>query len=238
MKKAIKIGLAIVVIALVVVAAQQGLKYYLKGPARYFNAIIVTGEDADVQAAKELYKDQSANVTEYPFKAVNNPIAMLDENGEQIVRDGEPVFIDDIYLVLSKSTAKEMLNDQMFRVRKDSNEMTGSIATIPMTQIDGLDSAQNIYLGSPELMTSLNVDGTDIALQHAGYAWIGYYPDKSAVVIVDDATYDAIQREEQTICRMPFAKGRMDLRNTEDTNAIKNKLSGFPELDIDYGYID
>ena len=87
-------------------------------------------------------------------------------------------------------------------------------------------------------MTSLNVDGTDIALQHAGYAWIGYYPDKSAVVIVDDATYDAIQREEQIICRMPFAKGRMDLRNTEDTNAIKNKLSGFPELDIDYGYID
>lgn len=107
MKKAIKIGLAIIVIALVVVAAQQGLKYYLKGPARYFNAIIVTGEDADVQAAKELYKDQSANVTEYPFKAINNPIAMLDENGEQMVKDGKPVFIDDIYLVLSKSTAKE-----------------------------------------------------------------------------------------------------------------------------------
>lgn len=67
----------------------------------------MTGEDADVQAAKELYKDQSVNVTEYPFKAVNNPIAMLDENGEQMVRDGEPVFIDDIYLILSKSTTKE-----------------------------------------------------------------------------------------------------------------------------------
>ena len=120
---------------------------------------VLPGEPASphaVQAAKELYKDQSANVTEYPFKAVNNPIAMLDENGEQMVRDGEPVFIDDIYLILSKSTAKEMLNDQMFRIRKDGNEMNGNIATIPMTQIEGLDGAQNHYLGSPELMTSLN----------------------------------------------------------------------------------
>lgn len=149
---------------------------------------------------------------------------------------GEQLYYTYSFMAFSKSTARQMLNDQAFRVKTEEIP-NGNIATIPLSEIKGLDGQENLYLGSPESLTEMKIGETIIPLTYANYAWIGYTPESATIVILDDATYDSIDSKEMQVSLIQLNGKTKDLRDDSSKNAVISKLSNVPNLDIDYVYI-
>lgn len=59
MKKPVKLIIGAVVLVSLATGIQQGLKYYLQGPKRAFNALLISGDLENVNKAKDIYKDNT-----------------------------------------------------------------------------------------------------------------------------------------------------------------------------------
>lgn len=237
MKKKIKILVGVIILAALIFGLQQGLKYFLQGPARYFNSAIVSGSAQNVEAAKEALMESSQESKDYFYKTVYYKTEALDENGQPLKDQdtGEQLYNEYSFIVLSKSTAHQMLDAQMFRV-KEEEIPDGSIATVPMTEIKGLDSQENLYFGAPGESVEMTIDGTSIPLTYANYAWIGYAPEPATVVILNDEEYNSIPGEQMQISMIRLKGGKKDLRDNSSKDAVISQLSAIPEIDIDYTY--
>lgn len=138
-------------------------------------------------------------------------------------------------MVLNKDTAKEMLKDQVIRVRKDQNPESGNIQTNVLEEIKDIDTDKNIFLGDRRSNENIQINGKKIDLEQDKQSWIGYYPDADGYIIVaNDETYNSIQDKEKTIGLIKFDKGTKDLRNVKEKNEPKEKLSGIENIEIDY----
>lgn len=239
MKKKAKLGFAVVAVMLLVVGVQQGLKYYLQGPPRPFNSILISGETEDVNKGKEIYKDNTKYTKDYKYKTITTKCRKLDENGNpKIDEDGKEVFYEYTDLVITKDTAKQMLNDQVLRLIK--NPGSGSIETILLESIPNINSDKAIYFGSGEDKDKkLEINGKDIPLEYGSYSWIGYYPsEQGTLMIIDDETYKSIDDKEKTMSLIRFAKGKKDLRNAKDKAEVKEKLADTQIIEINYANVE
>lgn len=251
MKKTNKIVLGVAATLLLVVGVQQGLKYYLQGAPRPFNALLISGDTQNVNKAKDIYKDETKETKDYKYKTVINKEKALDENGNVVIEkpldkngkeiegaEGVELIYEHKFLVITKSTAKEMLKDQILRVRKDEDPSSGSLETVVLENIKEIDSDKSIYLGYPEKNKKMEVNGNTIPLQQDSYSWIGYYPSaEGTIVITDDNTYESIDDKEKVMSLMKFKKGNRDLRNAEDKAEPTERLVNIPNIEINYADI-
>ena len=238
MKKIVKISVVVLFLLAAFIGVQQGLKYYLKGPARYFNAIIIMGEKENVESAKTELQSVAKPAKDYPYKCIVNRREALDENGDPLVENGIQLYNETTFLVFSKSVASQMLEAQLFRVKEDGDALSGNIATVPMTEIRGLDSDNDVYLKSPNAVSGMEVDGTVLPLSYANYAWIGYYPEPAVIAIIDDVAYNSIQREEMQVSLMGMEGRSGDLRDASRTRDIESKITDKDTVIIDYTYLE
>lgn len=228
MKKPVKLIIGAVVLLSLATGIQQGLKYYLQGPKRAFNALLISGDLENVNKAKDIYKDNTEYTKDYKYKTVVNSKKTKDKNGKEIV-------YEEKFLVLNKDTAKEMLKDQVIRVKKDQNPESGNIQTSVLEEIKDIDTDKNIFLGDRRANEDIQINDKKIDLEQDKQSWIGYYPDDDGyIMIVDDNTYNSIQDKEKTIGLIKFNKGTKDLRNAKEKNEPKEKLSGIENIEIDY----
>ncbi|WP_250675076.1 lipoprotein BA_5634 family protein [Paraclostridium ghonii] len=238
MKKTIKWIIGIILIMLLVVGTQQGLKYYLQGPPRIFNAILISGNAESVTKGKEVYKDNTKYTKDYKYKVVSRMQKSLDENGNvEIGEDGKEVVYEIKSLIITKDTAKKMLKDQVLRELKDP-EAEG-IETKVLESIPNIDTDKTLYFGSEYKGTRLEINGKDIPLEYGSYSWIGYYPSEQGVLMVtDDETYKSIKDEEKDMSLIRFAKGKKDLRNAKDKQEINKKLINTQITEINYANVE
>ena len=92
-------------------------------------------------------------------------------------------------MVLNKDTAKEMLKDQVIRVKKDQNPESGNIQTSVLEEIKDIDTDKNIFLGDRRANEDIQINGTKIDLQQDKQSWIGYYPDDDGYIMIVDDQY-------------------------------------------------
>lgn len=238
MKKTSKLIIGVAVTLLLGVGVQQGLKYYLQGPARPFNALIVSGEKESVNKAKEIYKDNTKYTKDYKYKIVTEIKKSLDENGNvEIGEDGKELVYENKSLVITKDTAKKMLKDQVLRVLKNPN--SGSVETIVLESIPNIDTDKTLYFSNENKDKKLEINGKDIPLEYGSYSWIGYYPSEQGVLIVtDDETYNSIEDSEKDMSLIRFNKGKKDLRNAKDKAEINEKLSKSQIIEINYADVE
>lgn len=234
MKKISKLVLGVVAISLLVVGVQKGIKYYLQGPPRAFNSILISGELESVNKAKEIYKDNTKYTKDYKYKIVTNTEKMLDEKGNvEIGEDGKEISVESKFLVITKDTAKEMLKEQVLRTLK--NPGSGSIETVVLESIPNIDTDKTIYFGDENKDKKLEINRKDIPLEYGSYSWLGYYPsEQGSLIVTDDETYKSIEDKEQIMSLIRFDKGKKDLRNTKDKEEIKEKLSKVQITEINY----
>ncbi|MGH4124078.1 MAG: lipoprotein BA_5634 family protein [Clostridium sp.] len=222
---------ATIIVVVVVVFAAQKVKLYLKGESYPFNAIIISGENQSISKAKDAYKDNTKYTKDYKYKLVT-------KDNPPVVVDGETVIVTDKYLIMTKETAKAMLKDQLFRIRK-SDENNGKIDTNLLTDIPNIDDKQSIILGGTKTMQKLNIKGVDISLKYGNYSWIGYYPqEKGTIIITDNDTYKIIGGLETNVCLIRFKKGTMDCKSEKDKAKVNNKLSEVKKIDINYAIVE
>ncbi|MHC1747687.1 MAG: lipoprotein BA_5634 family protein [Cellulosilyticaceae bacterium] len=234
MKKLIKLLIGAGVLLIAAGGVQTGIKYYLQGPARPFNALIISGGMENVNQAKAIYKDNTKYTKDYRYKMVINKEKVLDENGKAVLIDGVEEVYENKFFVITKDTARAMLNDQLLRVRKEQDPQSGSIETEILESIEDIDGNKSIFLGNPQMMRAIEINGTKVDLEQGKQSWIGYYPDAGSLVITDEHTYNAIKEEDITISLIRFAEGTKDLRNAEDKAEPTQKLSQVQNIDIDY----
>lgn len=234
MKKISKLVLGVVAISLLVVGVQKGIKYYLQGPAREFNSILISGELENVNKGKEIYKDNTKYTKDYKYRIVTNTEKMLDEKGNvEIGQDGKEISVESKFLVITKDTAKEMLKEQVLRTLK--NPGSGSIETVVLESIPNIDTDKTIYFGDENKDKKLEINRKDIPLEYGSYSWLGYYPsEQGSLIVTDDETYKSIEDKEQIMSLIRFDKGKKDLRNTKDKEEIKEKLSKVQITEINY----
>lgn len=238
MKKISKLVLGVVAISLLVVGVQKGIKYYLKGPAREFNSILISGELENVNKGKEIYKDNTKYTKDYKYKIVTNTEKMLDEKGNvEIGEDGKEISVESKFLVITKDTAKEMLKDQVLRTLK--NPGSGDIETKLLESIPNIDTDKTIYFGNENKDNKLEINEKNIPLEYGSYSWIGYYPsEQGGLIVTDDETYKSIEDKEKAMSLIRFNKGKKDLRNAEDKEEIKQKLSKAQITEINYANVE
>lgn len=238
MKKPVKLIIGVVATVAVVVGVQQGLKYYLQGPARHFNAILISGETENINKGKAIYKDNTKFTKDYKYKIVINTGNILDENGNvEKGEDGEELIYEEKSLVITKDTAKKMLDDQVLRVLE--NPKSGSIETKVLESIPNISSDKTLYFGSEYKGTKLEINGKDIPLEYGSYSWIGYYPsEQGKLVVTDDETYKSIKDKEKDMSLIRFAKGKKDLRNAKDKEEPKEKLLKANIIEINYANVE
>lgn len=234
MKKISKLVLGVVAISLLVVGVQKGIKYYLQGPAREFNSILISGELENVNKGKEIYKDNTKYTKDYKYRIVTNTEKMLDEKGNvEIGEDGKEISVESKFLVITKDTAKEMLKEQVLRTLK--NPGSGSIETVVLESIPNIDTDKTIYFGDENKDKKLEINRKNIPLEYGSYSWLGYYPsEQGSLIVTDDETYKSIEDKEQIMSLIRFDKGKKDLRNTKDKEEIKEKLSKVQITEINY----
>ncbi|MGL6107017.1 lipoprotein BA_5634 family protein [Romboutsia sp.] len=238
MKKTSKLIISVVAIILLVVGIQQGLKYFLQGAPRPFNAILISGNTESVNKGKEVYKDNTKYTKDYKYKIVTNTGKLLDENGKvEVGDDGKELFYEEKNLIITKETAKKMLKDQVLRVLK--NPGSGSIETIVLESIPNIDSEKTLYFNNDNEDKKLEINGKEIPLEYGSYSWIGYYPSEQGVLIVtDDQTYKSIEDEEKDMSLIRFAKGKKDLRNAKDKEEINKQLINTQITEINYANVE
>lgn len=238
MKKISKLVLGVVAISLLVVGVQKGIKYYLQGPAREFNSILISGELENVNKGKEIYKDNTKYTKDYKYKIVTNTEKMLDEKGNvEIGEDGKEISVESKFLVITKDTAKEMLKDQVLRTLK--NPGSGDIETKLLESIPNIDTDKTIYFGNENKDNKLEINEKNIPLEYGSYSWIGYYPsEQGGLIVTDDETYKSIEDKEKAMSLIRFNKGKKDLRNAEDKEEIKQKLSKAQITEINYANVE
>lgn len=222
---------AIIAVVGVFVVAAQEVKLYLKGENYPFNAIIISGENQSISKAKDVYKDNTKYTKDYKYKLVT-----IDK--PPIVVEGKKVIETDKYLIMTKETAKAMLKDQLFRIKK-SDDNNGSIDTKLLTNIPNIDDKQSIILGGTKTMQKLNIKGVDISLKYGNSSWIGYYPqEQGTIIIMDNDTYKTIDGSETNMSLIRFKKGTMDCKSEKDKAKVNNKLSEVKKIDINYVIVE
>lgn len=238
MKKTSKLITSGIAIILLAVGIQQGLKYYLQGPPRPFNAILISGSAESVKKGKEVYKDNTKYTKDYKYKiAITDSGKVLDENGKpEIGDDGKELTYEYKSLVISKDTAKKMLKDQVLRV-KVSKE--GSIQTTVLESIPNIDTKKTLYFGMENKDKIVKINGKKVPVEYGSYSWIGYYPsEQGELIITDDETYKSIQDEEKDMSLIRFAKGKKDLRNAKDKEEINKQLINTQISEINYANVE
>ena len=238
MKKTSKLIIGVTATLLLVVGVQTGIKYYLQGPARPFNALIVSGEKENVDKAKAIYKDNTKYTKDYKYKiAITDAGKVLDENGNvEIGEDGKELIYEHKSLVISKDTAKEMLKDQVLRVK---DEKEGSILTSVLESIPNIDSEKTIYFGNEDKDIKVEINGKNVPLEYGSYSWIGYYPsEQGGLIVTDNETYKSIEEKEMDMSLIRFAKGKKDLRNAKDKEEPKQKLLKAQVIEINYANVE
>ncbi|KKY01487.1 hypothetical protein VN21_08660 [Paraclostridium benzoelyticum] len=238
MKKISKLVLGIAVTSLLIVGVQKGIKYYLQGPPREFNSILISGELENVNKGKEIYKDNTKYAKDYKYKIVTNTEKMLDEKGNvEVGENGKEILVENKFLVITKDTAKEMLKDQVLRTLK--NPGSGSIETKLLESIPNIDTDKTIYFGDENKDKKLEINRKDIPLEYGSYSWVGYYPsEQGSLIVTDNETYKSIEDKEQIISLIKFDKGKKDLRNAKDKEEIKQKLSKAQITEINYANVE
>lgn len=222
MKKYTKWIIGSVILVGIFVLASESLQYFLKGNKMPFNAILLAGDSVDVNEGKEIFKDNTKAIKDYKGKIIVKHETVKELDGSEITREYKK-------LLLTKSTAKEMLKEKIFRtnIGEGSTIKTEVLETIP-----NIDSAKNIFFESPynKDVTELEVGDVTIPVEYGSYSWMGYFPT-IAIVIADDETYNSFDVEEANLSLIIFEKGKLDLRNPKDKALIENKLSGVFDID-------
>ncbi|MBW6411592.1 lipoprotein BA_5634 family protein [Clostridium weizhouense] len=230
MKKISKWIIGGIVLSTIFVSASQGLQYYLKGPKMPINAILVSGNSKDVNQAKEFYKGNTKYTKDYKFKQIVEEKKEVADNGEEITMTNKKI-------LLTKSTVKEMIKDQLFRIR---NAEDSGIHTELLTEMPNIDSDKSIILGSDyyKSINKIDVSGVEIPVEYGCYSWFGYLPQEAERIIVDDKTYKSIEGKEVDMSLIRFKKSNLDLRNMKDQLKIKNELSDVSDnIDVNYALI-
>lgn len=231
MKKISKLILGVVAVSLLVVGAQTGIKNYLQGPARPFNSILISGNIENSNKAKEIYKDNTKYTKDYKYKTVTNIEKSVDEDGKEQTYENK-------YLIITKSTAKEMLKDKVLRKKKDKDPSSGSLETVVLESIPNINTDKSIYFGYPSEDKKLEINSKNIPLEYGSYSWIGYYPsNEGSLIITDDNTYKSIENEEKVISLIKFKKGTKDLRDSKDKIEVNKKLTKIQNIEINYANI-
>ncbi len=222
---------AIIAVVVVFVVAAQEVKLYLKGENYPFNAIIISGENQSISKAKDVYKDNTKYTKDYKYKVVTQD--------KSTVVDGKTMTHTEKYLIMTKETAKAMLKDQLFRIKKNDDN-SGSLDTNLLTNIPNIDDNQSIILGSNynKTIQKLNIKGIDIPLKYGNYSWIGYYPQEGTIIITDNDTYKIIDGSEINMSLIRFKKGTMDCKSEKDKAKVNNKLSEVKKIDINYVIVE
>jgi hypothetical protein len=231
MKKISKLILGVVAVSLVVVGAQIAIKNYLQGPARPFNSILVSGNKESSNKAKEIYKDNTEYTKDYKYKTVTNIEKRVDENKKEQTYENK-------HLIITKSTAKEMLKDKVLRKKKDKDASNGSLETVLLESIPNINTEKSIYFGYPNEDEKLEINNKNIPLEYGSYSWIGYYPsNEGSLIITDDNTYKSIENEEKVISLIKFKKGTKDLRDSKDKIEVNKNLAKIQNIEINYANI-
>ncbi|WP_250675112.1 lipoprotein BA_5634 family protein [Paraclostridium ghonii] len=240
MNKITKWTLGALAVILVVAGGAKGVKEintYFKGEPWPFNSILVSGNIENIDKAKEVYKDNTKYTKNYKYKTVTKTEKVLDENGKALMENGKEVTYEYKYLVITKDTAKEMLKDELIRVRK-SKENDGNLDTEVLKNIPNIDGDKSIFFGRPDTEIKFEVNGKQVPTVHGIDGWIGYYGGKGTTIITDDDTYKSINEEENYMSLIRFKKGKMNVRNAKDKESVNQKLSNVKGIEIDYANVE
>lgn len=238
-------GVIIVSIIICFVLAAQAVKVYLKGEKMPFNAILISGDNKSVDKAKDSYKDNTKYTKDYKYKIVTEEKEVVEDNGKEVIDDnGKKVKYTNKYLVMTKDTAKSMLEDQIFRERRKGVQGLESdlLKTLPDIE-DGksLVLEEQYYVDKNDEKVEkgkiINIKGKELSLTYGGNWRIGYVPTGDKVIITDDDTYKEIDGEETDMILIRFKKGTKDYRNIKDQKEVEQKLSNIEEIDINYAII-
>lgn len=229
-------------VMLVVAGGAKGVKEirtYFKGEPWPFNSILVSGNIESIDKAKEIYKDNTKYTKNYKYKIVTKTEKALDENGKVLMENGKEVTNEYKYLVITKDTAKEMLKDGVIRERKSKENDDGNLDTNVIKNIPNIDGEKSIFFGRPDTEIKFEVNGKKVPTVHGIYGWIGYYPtEQGTIIITDDDTYKSINEEEKYMSLIRFKKGKMNVRNAKDKEAVKQKLSNIKDIEINYANVE
>ncbi|GEM_PF-3000031 len=227
MKRMSKWIIGVVVLVAIFLLASQGLNYYLKGPKKPINAILVGGETEDVKEAKEIYKDNTKYTKDYKYKMVTKEVTGTADDGQQVTTIEKKI-------LFAKDTVKSMIKDQAFRVNVDGNI---DLNTELLTEMPNIDSNKSIILGSEydKKINEIDINGVNIPVVYGCYSWIGYLPSEGRIVIMDDNMYASMDGKELDMSLIRLKKSNLDLRNIQDQTKIKNELSDVSDnIEINY----
>ncbi|MGG4268292.1 lipoprotein BA_5634 family protein [Peribacillus simplex] len=222
-----------------------GVKQYIEGPSQPVNGIMVSGNKEEVNAVKNLYKDQMAQTEDYQYKLVteikkqeNTPELKetikkeWKEKGVNMTEEEMNKEIDKStvtkkqYAVITNSTAEKFLKKGILRTN-GGNE--GSLLSSPVKEIKELASGKNLFFKEREENEEmkdekLNLNGQRIPVQHIKQNnWIGYF--SSPVVIVNNETYKQLQEKEVGLSLIQFANEDFDYKNKNKINMVVENIS-------------
>lgn len=241
MNKITKWTLGALAAILVVAGGAKGVKEirtYFKGEPWPFNSILVSGNIEGIDKAKDIYKDNTKYTKNYKYKTVTKTEKALDENGKVLMKNGKEVTYEYKYFVITKDTVKQMLKDDLIRERK-SKENDGNLDTEVIKSIPNIDGDKSIFFGSLDTQIEFEVNGEKIPTVQGIDGWIGYYPtEQGKIIITDDDTYKSINEEEKYMSLIRFKKGKMNVRNAKDKEAVKQKLSNIKDIEINYANVE
>lgn len=235
MKKIIGFVLVIVLFA----GIGLGVKRYIEGPSQPANGITVIGTEKDVNAVKQLYKDNTKQTFDYKIKLVTTTITtkIAEEDRDE---SGQEVDISYIkYSVITRSTAEQFMKKGIIRARQDPG--SSSIISDPVTAIKELTNGQNLLfsLFDETKNNQIDLNGQMVPVQYVKHqAWIGYMPTMD-LVIVDDQTYNKLKEAESTLSLIHFQNYSYDYKNKEKVNKILDEIrSVYPDSKDKVNFVD
>jgi hypothetical protein len=245
-------------VTLIFIGMGFGVKRYIEGPSQSVNGIMVSGNKEEVNAVKNLYKDQTAQTEDYQYKLVteikkqeNTPEQKeaikkeWKEKGVNMTEDEMDKEIDKStvtkkqYAVITKSTAEKFLKQGILRTNLGNK---GSAISSPVKEIKELASGKNLFFKESEANEEmkdgkLNLNGQMIPVQHIKQNnWIGYF--SSPVVIVNNETYKQLQEKEVGLSLIQFAKENFDYKNKNKLNTVVENISKVYDVKEDNGNYD
>ncbi|MCR8645373.1 lipoprotein BA_5634 family protein [Paenibacillus sp. N1-5-1-14] len=217
-----------------------GVKRFVEGPSQPANGIVVIGNEKDVNAVKQLYKDDTKQTIDYKMKLVTTTLTTkLSEEAQKEL--GKEVETRDIrYSVITRSTAEKFVKKGIIRARKDAG--SSFILTDPVTRIKELSNGHNLFYSFSDYQMKdgqIDLNGLKVPVEYVKHqAWIGYRPAMD-LVIVDDETYNTIKEAESNIALIHFQKDSFDYKNKEKVNKLLDKIrSVYPDSEYKVNFVD
>lgn len=221
MKKRVGILIGIITVAAAIFGIQYGLRLYLQGTPKPFDAIVLMGESKAVSDAKKEFQNEMIEEKSFFYKEFEEK----DESGE----------VYGVSMVISKEISEMLMEHRILRIKTADDPTSGDLDTKPLEYIEGLEKQDAFYLGYPNGDVDLQLGGVVVKANYTGYGWVGYTPTKyQRIAIVNNDVYDQVDAAEQKLILLTFGKTIGNLRNKADTQPMHDRMKSHPDVLLNF----